>query len=57
MQRTLVRCEDRTVFPVNPVTLEPLSCGWYDPYCYCDPELGVRYIEHTTWSQRPRVPS
>jgi len=53
--RTLVRCVDRTVFEVDPVTLEPNGCSVYDAYCYTDPEQGVRYIEHAEWCQRDRM--
>lgn len=47
--KTKVRCVDRTVFEVNPATLEPLRCGTYDAYCYTDPEPGVEYIEYADW--------
>jgi hypothetical protein len=49
---TLVRCVDRTVFPIDPVTLEPKRCGAYDPWCYTDPEPGIEYIEHSEWCLR-----
>jgi hypothetical protein len=54
--RVLVRCENKTVFPVDARTLEPLSCGWYDPWCFSQPEPNVKYIEHSKWTQRERNP-
>jgi len=47
--KTYVRCYDRTVFEINPDTLEPKSCGSYDAYCFIDPEPDVIYIEHNDW--------
>lgn len=29
---------DMTCFPVDPVSLEALSCGCYDPYAWSDPD-------------------
>lgn len=45
----MVRCLDRTVFPVNRNTLEAMSCGYYDAYCYTDPKKDVDYLEYTDW--------
>ncbi len=53
--KTIVRCVDRTVFEVDPITLEPKRASCYDAYCYTDPEPNVRYIEHAEWTQRPRT--
>ncbi len=47
--KILVRCEDRTVFPIDPTTLEALSTGYYDAYCYTDPEPNVNYISFSKW--------
>lgn len=52
MSKTMVRCVDRSVFEIDPVTLEPKHCSVYDPYCYSDPELGVTYIEHSDWCRQ-----
>lgn len=49
MTKTLVRCDDRTVFPIDPVTLEALSTGYYDAYCFNDPEPDVVYISFNEW--------
>lgn len=50
--KVMVRCVDKNVFPVNPDTLEPLSCGAYDPWCFSDPEPGVKYVEHFDWTKK-----
>ena len=47
--KTLVLSNDRTVFPIDPVTLEALSTGYYDAYCFNDPEPGVVYISFSEW--------
>lgn len=49
MSKVLVRSDDRMVFPIDPVTLEALSTGYYDAYCYNDPEPGVKYISFNEW--------
>lgn len=49
MKQVLVRCGDKTVFPINPVTTEALSTGYYDPYCYSDPRKDVEYMEYSEW--------
>lgn len=46
----LVRCAtDKTVFQISPITFEPLSCSYYDPYCFTDPRTDVDYISYTEW--------
>lgn len=47
--KTLVRCIDKSVFEIDPVTLEAKHCSVYDAYCYSDPEPNVTYIEHSDW--------
>ena len=49
MNKVLVRSDDKTVFPINPETLEALSTGYYDAYCFNDPEPGVTYISFNEW--------
>lgn len=49
--KTLVRCDDKTVFEIDPVTYEPKSCSSYDPYCFSDPEKGVAYMHISEWQQ------
>ena len=49
MKPLYVRCVDRTVFPINRETLDPISCGCYDAYCYSDPRSDVDYMEHSEW--------
>jgi len=49
MNKVLVRSDDKTVFPINPETLEALSTGYYDAYCFDDPEPGVTYISFNEW--------
>ena len=47
---TLVRCgTDRTVFEIDPTTLDAKTCSYYDPYCYSDPRSDVTYIEYSKW--------
>jgi len=49
--KTLVRCcVDKTVFEINPITTEALSCCTYDPWCYSDPRTDVIYMEYSEWS-------
>ena len=52
MNKVLVRSDDKTVFPINPETLEALSTGYYDAYCYIDPRPDVLYIEFDKWALR-----
>lgn len=52
VKRLKVRCIDKTVFEVNRVTLDPLSVGYYDAYCYSNPELNVEYMEHSEWTKK-----
>ena len=52
MKETKVRCSDRTVFEVNPVTLDAIGSRMYDAYCYVDPEHDVEYIEYGDWVSR-----
>ena len=49
MKKILVRSNDKTVFPINPETLEALSTSYYDPYCFDDPESDVEYISFNEW--------
>jgi hypothetical protein len=47
---TIVRCgTDRTVFEIDPITLEAKTCSYYDAYCYLDPRNDVTYIEYSDW--------
>ena len=48
----LVRCVDRTVFKVRAETLEPVSYGVYDAYCFSDPVRGAVYMDHAEWCLR-----
>jgi len=34
--KTFVRCNDRTVFEIDPITTEAKTCGYYDAYCYSE---------------------
>jgi hypothetical protein len=43
-----VICEDRMCFKVDPVTLDPRSCGYYDAYAFSDPE-DVPSMSHAEW--------
>lgn len=48
--RTIVRCgTDRTVFEIDPITLDAKQCSCYDAYCYSDPLPDVTYIEYSDW--------
>ncbi len=49
MKKILVRSNDKTVFPIHPETLEALSTGYYDAYCFADPEPDVQYISFNEW--------
>lgn len=48
-KKTLVRCDDGTVFEIDSVTTEALSTGYYDAYCYSDPRNDVNYMEYSDW--------
>ena len=51
-RKTFVRCcTDKTVFEINPKTLDAMTCGRYDPYCYVDELPDVEYIEYSDWLQ------
>lgn len=47
--KLLVRCQDKTVFEINRETLNPLSVGNYDAYCFSDPSPDAEYISHSEW--------
>lgn len=49
--KTLVRCNDRTVFEIDPITLDAKSCGFYDAYCYTDPCPDAVYISQSEWTR------
>jgi hypothetical protein len=45
--------EDLMCFPADPVTLEPLSCGCYDPYAWsCPDHEPVETIGIEEWQDR-----
>ena len=52
MMKTMIRCLDRMVFEVDPVTLKAKTCSYYDAYCYTDPQPDVLYIEFGEWALR-----
>lgn len=44
---------DMMCFPVSSVTLEPLSCGCYDPYAWSDPDSEpIETIGVSEWQKR-----
>jgi len=55
MRPLLVRCVDKTVFPINRVTYEAESCGWYDPYCFTNPDPDVDYMSKAEWDSLYQV--
>ena len=50
--KTIVRCQDRMVFEVDPDTWEPKRYSSYDPWCFSHPEPSVKYISHDEWTLR-----
>ena len=45
--------EDMMCFPVHAATLEPLSCGCYDPYAWSDPDPeAIETIGTMEWLRR-----
>ena len=49
-KKTLVRSEDKTVFEIDPITLEPMrSPTLYDPYCFDNPNPEVIYMSFAEW--------
>ena len=49
MKKLMVRCVDKMVFEINPTTLEPKTCSYYDAWCFSDPDKNVKYINHAEW--------
>lgn len=47
--KTFVRCNNRTVFEIDPVTTEALTTECYDAYCFSDPRTDVIYISYSDW--------
>lgn len=52
MRKLVVRCIDKTVFPINSITFEAESCGWYDPWCFSDPDPKYDYMSKTEWDAK-----
>jgi hypothetical protein len=48
-ERVIVRCQDRTVFEIDPSTLEAKTCSYYDAYCFDDPLTDVQYVSYSDW--------
>ena len=45
--------EDRVCFPADPITLQALSCGCYDPFALSDPDPEpLETISLGEWSRR-----
>ena len=49
MNKIFVRTYDKTVFGVDPETLNPLTTSYYDPYCFDDSLPNVTYISFYEW--------
>ena len=47
--KTVVRCNDRMIFEIDPITLDAKECSYYDAYCYVDPKPTINYIEYSEW--------
>lgn len=47
--KVVVRCEDRMVFEIDPITLDPKSQSVYDAYCYTDPAKDTEYVAFSDW--------
>ena len=47
--KTFVRCDDRTVFEIDPITTEAKTCGYYDAYCFSDPRTDITYMSYSEW--------
>ena len=45
----MVRMEDRAVFRIDRTTGEAISTGYYDAYCFSDPDPTVEYISYSDW--------
>ena len=50
--KTIVRCPDRMVFEIDPVTLNSKQTSRYDAYCFTDPLPDVKYISHGEWCRQ-----
>jgi len=55
MSKTLVRCEDRMVFEINPQTWEPMTCSYYDACCFSAPDPTVTYVSYADWTKKRQV--
>jgi hypothetical protein len=55
VRETYVRCNDRTIFKINPHTLEALSTGYYDPYCFSSPRPYVDYMSYSDWLKQKDI--
>jgi hypothetical protein len=54
--KTLVRHNvGKTVFEIDPVTLEPKTTSCYDPWCFSSPDPDVIYIGFYDWLERSRL--
>jgi len=45
----VVRLPDRMCFKVKRSTGEPVSCSYYDAYCFTDPDTTVDYMSYAEW--------
>lgn len=54
MEKLIVRGVNKMVFEIDPVTLEPKTCAYYDAWCFSDPEKYVKYINHAEWHWRTK---
>jgi len=54
--KTLVRHDvGQTVFEINPVTFEPKTVSYYDPWCFSSPDPTVIYMGFYEWLERRRL--
>jgi hypothetical protein len=54
MEKLIVRGVNKMVFEIDPVTLEPKTCAYYDAWCFSDPEKYVKSINHAEWHWRTK---
>ena len=46
-----VVCIDMTCFKVDPITLDPFSCSYYEPAAWSDPQ-GRKQMSHSEWTEK-----
>jgi hypothetical protein len=51
MERLIVKYKDQLSFEIDPVTLKPKTCTYYEALHFSgpDPKATIKYIDHADW--------